>query len=91
MTTLTTVLATNAGMKGLAVIIALCGVALNYWLGRRRFYRKNGAGMEGFSSYEHMRLIIFLEWIGRVIGKLLIVAGILLFLFIYISSHPPGS
>jgi heme A synthase len=45
--------------------------------------------MEGFSSYEHLRLIVFLEWVGRLTGNLLIIAGILLFLFIYISSHPP--
>ncbi|MEZ2337298.1 hypothetical protein AB6735_16765 [Mucilaginibacter sp. RCC_168] len=76
---ISSILVTNAGMKGLAIF--------KYWIGRRRFYRRSITGLEGFKSYEQMRLIRFIEWLGVIFANLLIMGGILLFLLCLIPPY----
>jgi hypothetical protein len=75
-----TILITKGIIKGFAILIVLSGWALKYWINRRKFYRRNTAGIEEFTSYEKMRLTVVMEGLGWLIGNLLIIAGILLFL-----------
>jgi hypothetical protein len=88
MTTLTTILVTNKAMMVLAVIMALTGAGMRYWIKRSRFNRRNAAGIEGFKSYEQMRLIGLLEMLGLLAGGLLLLGGVLLFLLFYITGTP---
>jgi len=82
-----TIFATTAGMKGLAIFVILIGVAIKYWIGRRRFNRRSITGVETFRSYESMRLLRFIEWLGVLIANIFIVGGILLFLFLWITPN----
>lgn len=88
---LLTALVSDWTMKCLAIIVALVGIALKYWINRRRFYRRNAMGVEGFRSYESMRLITLLEGLGKLIGNIFIIVGILVFLLFWINNrghHP---
>jgi hypothetical protein len=74
-------------MEAFAVLIVMLGWGIKYWVNRRKFYRRNQVGKEGFNSYEKMRLTMFLEGLGWLIANLLIIGGILLFLFMWVSSQ----
>jgi len=65
-----------------AVLFLSFGVGLIYWINRRRFYRRNVAGLEGFSSFEASVFIRFLERIGKLLAYILIFLSIILF-FLY--------
>jgi preprotein translocase subunit SecG len=52
------------------------GIGLIYWISRRKFYRRNVAGMEGFSSFEASLAIRFLERIGKWLAYGLIIISI---------------
>ncbi|SDF45321.1 hypothetical protein SAMN05216464_11863 [Mucilaginibacter pineti] len=67
-------------LRILSIILILLGWVLKYWLNRRKFYRRNAAGVESFKSYEKMRLTVLLENVGWLIGNILITIGILAFL-----------
>ncbi|MEK6494327.1 hypothetical protein [Myroides odoratimimus] len=68
-----------------AVLFLSFGVGLIYWINRRRFYRRNVAGLEGFSSFEASVFIRFLERIGKLLAYILIFFSIILF-FLYSSE-----
>nr|WP_286418822.1 hypothetical protein [Myroides odoratimimus] len=68
-----------------AVLFLSFGVGLIYWINRRRFYRRNVAGLEGFSSFEASVFIHFLERIGKLLAYILIFFSIILF-FLYSSE-----
>lgn len=59
------------------------GVALRYWINRRKFNRRNVAGLEGFSSYEKATATRFLEGIGKLIAYAAILVGILFLLMFW--------
>jgi hypothetical protein len=83
----TTIFATNRGMEGFAIFLALLGFIIKYWIGKRRFNRRTITGSEGFKSYEQMKLIRFTELIGSLVGNVFLIAGILLFLFFIITPN----
>ncbi|WP_459349241.1 molybdenum ABC transporter permease [Chryseobacterium salviniae] len=56
----------------------MIGIGLIYWIKRRKFYRRNAVGAEGFSSFEASVFIRFIERVGRWIAYALIILGILL-------------
>ncbi|WP_217607216.1 molybdenum ABC transporter permease [Chitinophaga sp. GbtcB8] len=66
----------------LGVISLLLGIGLLYWIGRRKFNRTTPYGTQGFSSYNQRLAIPFIERIGRIVGRLLAILGIL-FLLVY--------
>ena len=66
----------------LGIIALVGGIALRYWINRRKFYRRSPTGSEGFSNYEKSVLIRFLERIGKWIAYVLIILGVL-FLWSY--------
>jgi len=69
----------------LSIVLIIMGWAVKYWINRRKFYRRNAAGIEGFKSYEKMRLTVILENVGWLIGNILITIGILVIILTFIS------
>ena len=61
----------------LGIIPLVIGIGLIYWVSRRKFYRRNAVGAEGFSSFEASVFIRFVERIGKWIAYVLIITGIL--------------
>lgn len=66
----------------LGIIPIVIGIALIYWIGRRKFYRRSMTGAEGFSSYESSIVIRFIERLGKWIAYILIIIGL-----VFIWSH----
>ncbi|MDM1501236.1 hypothetical protein HX071_03345 [Myroides marinus] len=64
----------------LAILSLIIGFGLIYWINRRKFYRRNVAGLEGFSSFEASVFIRFLERLGKWLAYVLILFSVLLFL-----------
>ncbi|WP_018675946.1 hypothetical protein [Riemerella columbina] len=69
------------------IIILLVGIALRYWINRRRFYRRNVAGKETFSSYEKAVIVRILEKFGMLIAWVLILFGLLMGIVFYRSIN----
>lgn len=61
----------------IGIICLVFGFGLLYWIGRRKFYRRNAMGAEGFSSYEASVFVRFIERIGKWIAYILIIFGLL--------------
>ncbi|AZA95636.1 molybdenum ABC transporter permease [Chryseobacterium shandongense] len=61
----------------IGIIFSVAGLALRYWINRRKFYRRGPMGAEGFSSYESSVFVKFIERIGKWIAYGLIVFGLL--------------
>ena len=62
----------------MGIIPLVIGIGLIYWIKRRKFYKRNAVGAEGFSSFEASVFIRFIERVGRWIAYALIILGILL-------------
>lgn len=61
----------------IGIIFLVLGLALRYWINRRKFYRRGPMGVEGFSSYESSVFIKFIERIGKWIAYAMIIFGLL--------------
>lgn len=61
----------------IGIIFLVLGLALRYWINRRRFYRRSPTGAEGFSSYEKSVAIKFIERLGKWVAYALIILGLL--------------
>src|SRR5690554_3574811 len=68
----------------LGVLALSIEIGLLFWIGKRRFNRRNVAGLEGFSSYERSLAVPFLERIGKLLAYALLLIGIF---FIWIYSN----
>ncbi len=64
------------------ILSLLSGIGLIYWINRRRFYRRNVAGLEGFSSFEASLFIRFVERLGKWLAYILILISLFCF-YIY--------
>lgn len=60
----------------MGIIPTVIGIGLIYWINRRKFYRRNGMGAEGFSSFEASVFIRFIERVGKWIAYILIILGV---------------
>ena len=58
------------------IVLLVIGIGLIYWINRRKFYRPNGMGAEGFSSFEASVFTRFIERIGKWIAYILIIVGV---------------
>lgn len=65
------------------ITLVICALYLRYWRGKRKFNRRNMAGMEGFKSYESSLLANWLEGTARLLAVILMVLGIILLLYAY--------
>ncbi|WP_264564357.1 molybdenum ABC transporter permease [Flavobacterium sp. N3904] len=61
----------------LGIIPLVIGIGLIYWVSRRKFYRRNVASLECFSSFEASVFVRFLERICKWLAYGLIVLAIL--------------
>jgi len=61
----------------IGAIALASGIALKLYVGRKRFYRRNQAGLQGFKNYGNAVIIPVIESILLYIGWLLILVGIL--------------
>ncbi|MDN3693741.1 molybdenum ABC transporter permease [Chryseobacterium tructae] len=61
----------------------IIGIALRYWINRRKFNRRNASGLEGFSNYERATATRFLERIGKLIAYVCIAVGLLFLLMFW--------
>jgi len=66
----------------LGIIALVLGLALRYWINRRKFNRRAATGAEGFSNYERSVAITFLERLGKWLAWILIIFGVL-----FLSSY----
>ena len=69
------------------LLLAVLGYALQYFVNRRAFNRRNAAGVEEFASFEAATGTRFLEGAGRKLGSILIVLGLILAAFGFFGSH----
>lgn len=53
------------------------GIALKLFVGRRRFYRRNQAGLQRFKNYRWALFKFFFEKIFSIIGGWLITLGVI--------------
>lgn len=60
----------------MGIIPLVIGIGLIYWISRRKFYRRNAMGSEGFSSFEASVFIRFIERVGKWIAYALIILGV---------------
>ena len=49
----------------IGILFLVLGLALRYWINRRKFYRRSPMGAESFSSYEKSIGIKFIERVGK--------------------------
>ena len=61
----------------IGIIGLLLGFIIQYWIYRRKFYRRNSSGVEGFSSFEKSVFTRLFEQILKWISYLFIIIGIL--------------
>lgn len=59
------------------IVVIVIAMGLIYWINRRKFYRRNAVGAEGFSSFEASVFIRFIERMGKWIAYVLIIVGII--------------
>lgn len=60
----------------LVLIALVLGIAIKLFIGRRRFYRRNQAGLQSFRNYLNALITPFVESVLAFIGILLIISGI---------------
>jgi preprotein translocase subunit SecG len=63
----------------IAFIFLVPGLLLLFWINKRKFNRRNVAGLEGFSSYEKSLVVRLLEKIGKWLAYGMIIISLLLF------------
>lgn len=67
----------NAVLIIFGVLALLIGIVLKLYISRRRFYRRNSLGGEGFKNYRSSLLTPFWENLLSFAGGLLIICGII--------------
>lgn len=63
-------------MKIAGILALVIGIGIRFLINRRKFNRRNVAGVEEFSSYTSSVGNRFLEFIGRLISFVLILIGL---------------
>lgn len=64
----------------LGTLALVIGIALRLWISKRKFYRRNPAGMEEFKNFRTSIFTTILELVFNILGFILIVGGILILL-----------
>lgn len=59
-----------------SIITLVLGIALVYWINRRKFNRRNMAGVEEFESFEQATFVRLAEAAGRIFGIILIIGSL---------------
>ncbi len=64
-------------LAGIGIVLTPLGIALVAWSGRRRFSRRNFAGVEEFSSYGHSVGSRIIEGLVDRLGAVVLLFGLL--------------
>jgi hypothetical protein len=67
----------NTAFIVLGIVALALGISIKLFIGRRRFSRRNPAGLEGFKNYRNALITPFFETVVTLIGSSLIVVGVL--------------
>ncbi|MET3018618.1 hypothetical protein [Flavobacterium hydatis] len=67
----------NAVLIIFGILALVIGILLKLFIGRRRFYRRNSLGGEGFKNYRSSLITPFWENLLTLAGGLLIIFGII--------------
>ncbi|PWJ97106.1 hypothetical protein BC749_108257 [Flavobacterium araucananum] len=67
----------NAVLIIFGILALVIGILIKLFIGRRRFYRRNSLGGEGFKNYRSSLLTPFWENLLTLTGGLLIIFGII--------------
>ena len=59
------------------ILSVIISIILKHWVGKRKFYRRNVAGIEEFKSYGSAVITDLLEKFVSFIAKVLIILGII--------------
>jgi len=65
----------NIAFIVLGVAALVLGISIKIFVGKRRFYRRNQAGLEGFKNYRNALLTPFVEGVLSFVGGMLVIAG----------------
>lgn len=68
----------NISVIVLGLTALILGIGIKLLIHRRRFYRRNQAGLQSFKNYRTAVSITFIERVLMVVGNLLIVVGMLI-------------
>jgi hypothetical protein len=68
----------------LGVVFLVLSIAGRHWVMRRKFYRRNAAGMEGFTDYKDSVIKQSMENFVFGASRISLFLGIVLLLFAYI-------
>lgn len=74
----------------IGILFLVLGLALRYWINRRKFYRRSPIGAESFSSYEKSVGIKFIEKVGKWVAYALIIFGLLSLWVYYREKNNEG-
>nr|WP_157536285.1 molybdenum ABC transporter permease [Mucilaginibacter sp. L294] len=60
------------------IVILFIGIALRYWVNRRRFYRTNSTGVQLFGSYSKKVAFTIFEKLIKLLGLIMVIFGLLI-------------
>ncbi|MFP5438835.1 MAG: molybdenum ABC transporter permease [Bacteroidia bacterium] len=67
----------NLAFIVIGIIALALGIAIKLFVGRRRFYRRNQAGLEQYKNYRNALFTPFMETVLAFIGGMLVIVGLL--------------
>jgi hypothetical protein len=73
-------------IKILGIVLLIVGIVVRYWVGRRRFNRRNFAGVEIFDSYGKAVIARGFERFVSFLATICVLFGIIFLLYIIIHS-----
>jgi prolipoprotein diacylglyceryltransferase len=68
------------------ITLVLLSLYLSYWRGKRKFNRRNMAGLETFKSYDSSLLAHWLEDSARFLSTVFMILGIIILLYAYFEG-----
>jgi uncharacterized protein YjeT (DUF2065 family) len=67
------------------IIMLVIGIAIRYWIAKRKFNRRAITGAQQFNSYQESIFIRVFEWLAKWAGIILIVTGVILIIMRYVK------
>jgi hypothetical protein len=63
-------------VQAIGIILLVVGLALRYWMNRRRFDRTIATGLQRYKNYEHKTILFYIELTVRLMAWTLILLGL---------------
>lgn len=68
------------------IIAFIVGLLLSAFINKRRFNRRNPAGLQQYSSYEKSVFVSLIEQVGKIIAYILIALGLFVMVGTYLEN-----